>query len=56
MLILIACAIGAYVGWRRARARGGDKFDRLQYAAAHAILFALLATAAAVALQRLGGV
>ncbi len=54
MLILIAAALGAYFGWRKAMRRGGDRYDGFQYAAVHAILFALLATAAIIALQRLG--
>ncbi|WP_424932567.1 apolipoprotein acyltransferase [Amaricoccus macauensis] len=54
MLILIAFILGAFFGWRRAKRRGGDRFDGLQYAAVHAILFALLTMAAIVVLQRLG--
>lgn len=53
MLILIAFFLGAYIGWRKAQRRGGDRFDRFQYAAVHAILFALLTMAAIVVLQRM---
>jgi hypothetical protein len=54
VLILIAFLLGALIGWRRAKRRGGDRFDGLQYAAVHGILFALLALVAIVILQRLG--
>lgn len=54
MLILLAFCLGAYFGWRRAQRRGGDRFDSIQYAAVHAILFALLTMAAIIVLQRLG--
>ena len=42
------------VGWRRAVRRGGDRLDKLQYAAVHGILFVLVtlvATLAAAALR-----
>ncbi len=54
MLLPIAFALGALVGWRRAARRGGDTLDRLQYAAAHGILFTLVALAGAIFAQRAG--
>jgi phosphate/sulfate permease len=54
MLIVAALALGAFVGWRRAAARGGDRLDRYQYAAAHSIAFALLFVVASVLAGRLG--
>lgn len=54
MLIAAALILGALVGWRRAVRRGGDRLDRLQYAAAHAIAFGLVAAIATVALGRFG--
>ena len=36
------------LGWRRAAKRGGERLDKIQYAAAHGIGFALLALAIAV--------
>lgn len=54
MLILIAFALGALVGWRRAAARGGDRLDRLQYAAAHGIAFALALLVGSILVERLG--
>ncbi|WP_204318730.1 hypothetical protein [Pseudooceanicola aestuarii] len=41
MFVVIAAILGAVFGGWRARARGGRRADILQYAAGHAILFAL---------------
>lgn len=54
MLLLIAFILGCVVGWLRAGARGGDRLDRLQYAAAHGIFFLLLALAGTILVLRLG--
>jgi len=54
VLIVIAFILGALFGWRKARLRGGDRLDRLQYSAVHGILFALVTLALVVMLQRLG--
>ncbi len=54
MLLPIAFALGALLGWFRAARSGGDRLDRLQYAAAHGIAFLLLALIGAIALQRFG--
>lgn len=56
MLIVLALALGAAVGWRRAAVRGGDRLDKLQYAAAHAIFFALVTLAGTILLGRLGAI
>ena len=42
MLLVIAFVLGALLGWQRAARRGGDRLDRLQYAAAHGIVFVLV--------------
>ena len=42
MIIAAALVLGAILGDLRARTRGGNGSDRLQYAAAHAIAFALV--------------
>jgi phosphate/sulfate permease len=55
MLILLAIALGAFLGWRRATARGGDRLDKLQYAAAHAIALGLATTIILVLAARMGG-
>jgi hypothetical protein len=54
MLIAAAFALGAFVGWRRAAARGGDRRDQVQYAAGHGIAFLLVALVAGVLAGRLG--
>lgn len=42
MIFYAAIALGALVGYLRAARRGGNRFDKLQYAAVHAIFFAIL--------------
>ena len=54
MLVLLAFALGAALGWQRAARRGGDRLDRLQYAAAHGIAFALAALALPILAGRAG--
>ena len=54
MLLPIAFVLGAVFGWRRAVAGGGDRLDKLQYAAVHGILFALVTLVVTIAAQRLG--
>lgn len=52
MLIIAGGLAGAVLGWQRARARGGNGFDRAQYAAVHAIFLGLLGLALTIALSR----
>lgn len=54
MLALIALIIGFAVGWMRAARRGGDTADRVQYAIAHAIGFALVGLLVSIVIVRLG--
>jgi phosphate/sulfate permease len=54
MALILAFAIGAAIGWRRAARRGGDRLDRLQYAAAHGIALTLVTLALGIAAQRMG--
>ncbi len=54
MLLPLAFALGALFGWRRAAARGGDRLDRLQYAAVHGILFALVTLIVTIGAERFG--
>ena len=42
MIVLAAIVLGAIVGARRAKARGGVRADMIQYGAAHAIAFGIL--------------
>lgn len=53
MYILAGLLIGAYIGYRRAAKRGGNGFDKAQYAAVHGILLALVGLFLTVALNRL---
>ena len=41
MIVIAALLIGAFVGWRRGVAIGGNTKDRAWYAGVFAILFAL---------------
>lgn len=52
MIVLAAILIGAILGDLRARRAHGNRKDRLQYAAAHAIAFAVLALFATVLIDR----
>lgn len=53
MIILVAIFIGGFLGWRRAGKLGGDRRDRLQYAAAFALGFAALGLLATVIIDRM---
>lgn len=52
MIVLAAILIGAVIGDVRARAAQGNRKDRLQYAAAHAIALAILALFATILIDR----
>lgn len=54
MLLLLAFALGAVVGWQRAVRRGGDRLDQLQYAAGFGIAFTLAALALTIIAGRAG--
>lgn len=41
-MTVLALILGAVFGWRRAAQRGGNRLDKLQYAAAHGLAFMLL--------------
>lgn len=53
MLPVIAFLLGFAFGWQRARARGGDRLDQLQYGAVHGILLTIVAFAAIVIVERM---
>lgn len=48
MILPIAFFLGAFIGWRRATSRGGNRLDKLQYGAAHGLAFMLLALIATI--------
>ncbi|MBV0890475.1 hypothetical protein KTN05_01245 [Paracoccus sp. Z118] len=52
MIVIAAIILGALLGDRRARKAGGNRSDRLQYAAAHALAFALVGLFATIAVDR----
>lgn len=53
MLTIIAALIGGVRGFRRARALGGTRLDRVQYAGGFAIAFGLVGTIIGVCIARL---
>lgn len=53
MIVIIAIILGAFLGDLRARRAQGNLKDRLQYAAAHALAFAIVGLLATVIIDRL---
>lgn len=53
MIIIAAILIGAVIGWRRAARLQGDRRDRLQYAAAHALALAAIGLFATILIDRI---
>lgn len=53
MIIIAAIILGAFLGDRRARKVGGNRTDRLQYAAAHALAFAVMGLFLTIILDRM---
>ena len=54
-MIVIACLIlGAAIGWVRATRLDGNRADKLQYAAAHAMALAVLGIFLTIILSRMG--
>lgn len=53
MLVILATLLGATLGVLRARKRGGNTLDMLQYGAVYAIIFALIGLASTIAVHRL---
>ncbi|GAB4386901.1 hypothetical protein [Albidovulum sp.] len=53
MIFFLATVAGAVLGWIRAKRRGGNRLDRLQYAASHAIAFAILGLFATILYHRI---
>ncbi|WP_376872728.1 apolipoprotein acyltransferase [Albirhodobacter sp. R86504] len=52
MLPLLAALTGALFGYRRAKLRDGNRFDRAQYAAVFAIAFGLIGLFANIVILR----
>ena len=53
MFVIAALILGAAIGWMRAGKLGGASADRVQYAAAHAIGFAVLGIFLTVLVSRM---
>lgn len=55
MIPVLALLAGFAFGWVRGARAGGNRLDRLQYAAVHGILFAVLGVAAGILAGRFLG-
>ena len=53
MIVIIASLLGAFLGIRNARRRGGNKMDIAQYAIGYAIAFALVGFILTIAIEKL---
>ena len=54
MIVIAAFILGAAIGWIRATRLDGNRADKLQYAAAHAIALGLAGLFLTVLLSRMG--
>ena len=52
MLVIAALIFGALFGILRARNRGGNRLDKAQYAAVHAIIFGMIALFLTIMINR----
>lgn len=52
MIVIVAIILGALLGDLRARRAQGNSKDRLQYAAAHALAFAILGLFVTIIIDR----
>lgn len=53
MIVITAVIIGALLGWRRASQLGGNRRDRVQYAIAFALGFAMIGVFATIFVHRM---
>lgn len=53
MIVIIAAVLGALLGYWQAFRRGGNGFDRAQYAAVYGIVFAIIGLFLTLAIDRL---
>lgn len=54
MIYPIIFALGALLGWRRAAVRGGDRLDKIHYAAIHGIVLTLAVALIVILASTLG--
>lgn len=53
MILIVSAALGAGLGWRSARARGGNRLDLAQYAGVGAIIGALVGLFLTIGVERM---
>ena len=53
MIVILALVVGLFWGWQTARRRGGNTYDRIQYALVHAILFGIVGLVVTILIGRL---
>ncbi|UXU74647.1 MULTISPECIES: hypothetical protein [unclassified Paracoccus (in: a-proteobacteria)] len=53
MIVIAAFLIGAAIGWKRAAKAGGNRADKLQYAAAHGLALTVLGVFLTVLISRM---
>ncbi|MCV2868618.1 hypothetical protein OEW28_08250 [Defluviimonas sp. WL0002] len=53
MIIAAGFVLGAALGWMTARKKGGNSFDKWQYAIVYAILFSILGLFATLFIDRM---
>jgi uncharacterized membrane protein SpoIIM required for sporulation len=53
MILFPALILGATLGYMQAARRGGNRLDRLQYAAVYALIFALVGLFVAILIERM---
>ncbi len=54
MIVIAAFILGAAIGWMRAAKAGGNRADKLQYAAAHALALTVAGLFLTIFLSRMG--
>ncbi|WP_166415752.1 hypothetical protein [Cochlodiniinecator piscidefendens] len=53
MFVIVGILIGAFWGASKAKKRGGNRLDIIQYAAIHAILLAILGLFVTIVIERM---
>lgn len=53
MIAIVSALIGGLFGYIRAKRRGGNRLDLLQFAAVHALIFAILGLFITIFIERM---
>ncbi|AVW91270.1 apolipoprotein acyltransferase [Celeribacter baekdonensis] len=53
MIVILLALIGGFYGWRMAKKRGGNRLDKLQYAAVYLMAGTMLGLLLTVIIERL---